>query len=109
MLWPESAENGRYCDGSRHRRRAPMRSRSGPTGGCRAAPEADRRVATRALPARLKAGSGPPRASPATTYSVFTAWKVNSANYFALTGFSEVVCVVAFLKMYRLVLVCGAK
>jgi len=52
-----------------------MRSRrSGPTDGCGAAPEADRRVVTKALAARLKAGSGPPRASPATTYSVFTAY-----------------------------------
>ena len=31
-----------------------------------------------------------------------SAWNWSSANYFALTGFSEVVCVVAFLKMYRL-------
>src|SRR5215203_6647865 len=30
------------------------------------------------------------------------AWNWSSANYFALTGFSEVVCEVAFLKMYRL-------
>ena len=44
----ENPENGRYCDGSRYRR-APMRSRSVPTGGYGTAPGINRPVATKSF------------------------------------------------------------
>ncbi len=58
---PEDPEDGRYCDGLHHWR-APMGSRrSGSAGGYGTTPEEDRRVATKALSARLEAGSGLPK------------------------------------------------
>ena len=59
-------------------------------GGSGGAPKNDRRVTGKAsLTVRRMDGSGRSEASPATAYSVFTAWKMNSAN-FVMPEFSEV-------------------
>ena len=78
-----AAENGRYCEGSRHRRRAPIRSRccSGPGRPAGDAEASGRRVTSKApLRPTWKGGQTGPKHRPQPSSRILTAWKVNSAN-----------------------------
>ena len=79
-----AAENGRYCEGSRHRRRAPMRSRrcSGPGRRSGDTGMSGRRVTCKApLGPTWKEGQAAPRRRPQPSSRILTAWKGYSRKF----------------------------